>query len=304
MIAFFILFFPIMAQAAPIPIQFGVPESKIVQEMPRKSKSFAFLIPGEMRTYIYDSETAYYEDYQKSYFAITRAKGGWDCLRHYEILANGCIPYFLNLDQCHPETMAFLPKELILEAMHLEGVSDRGIDYSRFNRKQYDEILNKLLEHTRKYLTTRSIANHLLNSVAYTGTGKILFLTNETTPDYLRCLTLIGLKEILQERIVDFPKIEHIYQSYPGDVKKLYGKGFTYTKIIEDLPIDREDIEQRIRQKEFDLIIYGSVHRGLRYHDLVKEIYQPQEILYLCGEDGHGMCEYWNWTNLFLREFN
>ena len=29
----------------------------------------------------------------KKYFWIT-IKAGWDCLRHYEILMNGCIPYF------------------------------------------------------------------------------------------------------------------------------------------------------------------------------------------------------------------
>ena len=43
------------------------------------------------------NESDYYKDYQRSYFAITCKKGGWDCLRHYEILANAVSPTFLIL---------------------------------------------------------------------------------------------------------------------------------------------------------------------------------------------------------------
>ena len=98
--------------ADPYPIQFAIPESKIVNKIPEKSSDFAFLVPGKLDTYIYNTESDYYRDYQKSYFALTCKKGGWDCLRHYEILANGCIPYFTDLDQCHPKTMLFFPKRL------------------------------------------------------------------------------------------------------------------------------------------------------------------------------------------------
>lgn len=37
-------------------------------------------------------EHRYYDDYSRSYFAVTRRKGGWDCMRHYEILAAGTHP--------------------------------------------------------------------------------------------------------------------------------------------------------------------------------------------------------------------
>jgi hypothetical protein len=129
-----------------------------------------------------------------------------------------------------------------------------------------------------------------------------LFLTHNPYPDYLRCVTLIGLKELLQDRIIDVPKIEHIYKSYSKDTHSLYGKGMSYTKIIDDQAVDRDDIEARIANKEFDLIIYGSVHRGLRFYDLVTRTYEPEKIVYLCGEDYH-QCEYAHLNNLFLREF-
>lgn len=288
----------------PFPIQFSIPEVKVVAEIPDKTRDFAYIIPGELHTYIYTKESDYYADYQRSYFAITREKGGWDCMRHYEILANGCIPYFLNLDACNPNTMLLLPKALIREAMNLEGVSYNHIDHTRFNKKRYYEILQELLEYTKQHLTTRAMAQYMLDQLGYSGNGKILFLSHDPSPDYLRECALIGLKELLGDRVVDYPKIDYLYTSYPADrVGSLYGRGFSYTRILDDLAIDRDTIEERIKNKEFDIIIYGSVHRGLRYYDLVNQIYNPSEISYVCGEDRH-MCEYARWHNFFLREYD
>lgn len=297
-----VTFHSLWSHKGPFPIQFCIPEIKMVTTIPHKDKDFAFLIPGDLSTYIYTSESVYYHDYQRSYFAITKKKGGWDCMRHYEILANGCIPYFIDLDKCNENTMAYLPKDLILEAMNLEGVSYLKIDHTKFNRAKYYELLNKILEYTRTHLTTKKMAEYLLETINYSGSGKILFLSNDVSPDYMRCCMLAGLKELLGDRIIDFPKIDHIYTSYL-DAHHLYGKGFSYTQIVDDIPVDRENIEQRIRNKEFDIVIYGSVHRGLRFHNLVRQTYDVEKIVYICGEDDH-QCIYSHFPNLFLREFD
>lgn len=285
------------------PIQFSISETKIVDAIPEKTQDFAYIIPGQLWSYIYSEEKDYYEGYQNSYFAYTWKKGGWDCMRHYEILANGCIPYFVGLEDANPNTMFFLPKELILRAMDLPGVSPLGIDHELFDREKYDEILLQLLGHTREYLTARAMAEYVLETVGYTGKGKILFLLGEEHPDYLPCTLLIGLKELIGDRIVDVPKLPYIYTNYEGEIKDLYGKGMSYTKIVEDLPVDRTNLERRIQQKEFDFILYGSVHRGLPFLDLVKSIYDEDEIFYFCGEDNH-LCEYKNLPHLFIREFD
>jgi len=287
----------------PFPIGFSIPEIKIVTEIPHKDKDFAHIIPGNRKTYIYNSELDYYNDYRRSYYAFTWKKCGWDCMRHYEILASGCIPYFTNLEKCNPNTMHFLPKDLIKEAMQLEGVSYGKIDHTKFNIERYYEILNQLLEHTRNYLTTRSMAQYFLDSINYSGNGKILFLSRSLSPDYMKECLLIGLKEILGDRVIDALKIDYIYTNYPRDTKKLYGKGFSYTKIIEDLPVDRSNLEQRIQNKEFDLIIYGSVHRSCPFHETVKKYYEPEKIIYVCGEDCH-TCSFVNVNTLFLREYD
>ncbi len=283
------------------PIQFSLSESKIIDPLP-KDRDFAFIIPGAPETYIYTKEVDYINDYQRSYYAITCKKAGWDCLRHYEILSSGCIPYFIDLEKCNPNIMPFLPRDLILEAMHLPGVSYREIDHSKFDSKRYYEILNQLLDHTRKHLSSAAMARYLLEKVHYSGSGKVLFLAGNTAPDYLQVCTLIGLKEHLGDRVIDFPKIDYIYKSYKGNINELYGKGFSYTAVIPDIPVDRSSIRKRIRNHEFDLIIYGSVHRGLPFHTLVKHSYQENEIVHLCGEDAH-CCEYMDLPQLFLREW-
>jgi hypothetical protein len=285
----------------PYPIGFSIPECKIVREIPPKDQDFARTVPRDVTPYLFEEEADYYNDYQRSYFAVTKRKGGWDCLRHYEILANGCIPYFLDLASCDPKTLYFFPKELVQEAMALPGVSYLEIDHTQFPEERYREILNQLLVHTRKYLTTRETALYVLNALHYSGQGSVLFLSGEEEIDYLQYLMGIGLKECLRERLVDVVKLAPIYQSYSGDIHKLYGKGMTYTKIVEDIPTDRENIEERIRNREFELIIYSSVHRSLPFYDVVLQTYSAEKIAYLCGGDWHS-CGYAHLKNFFIRE--
>lgn len=290
-----------LLEAKPFPISFSVSRTKIVSEIPEKDKDFAYIIPGNLSTYIFTEEEDYYNDYQRSYFAITRRKGGWDCLRHYEILANGCIPYFIDINQCPTNTMHLLPKALIWEAMHLRGVSYGRIDHAVFDYERYYEILEELLEYTRTHLCAANIAQYMLDTVNYKGDGNILFLGCDKAPDYLKSCVIIGFKELIADRFIEVPRADYLYTDFTGNPKAMYGKGFTYTKVIEDIPVDRENIEERIKNREFDLIIYGYVHHCLPFYDLV-QYYEPEKILYMCGEDDHN-CPFWHLQNFFLREY-
>ena len=99
------------------PITFSIPKEKIYENYNViKTKILSNLIPDFTLNYIYDNEEEYYNEYKTSYFAITRKKAGWDCMRHYEILANGCIPYFLNIENCPKNTMYLLPKKLFIQS--------------------------------------------------------------------------------------------------------------------------------------------------------------------------------------------
>ena len=83
------------------PIQFSIPTLKWenYKNVREKNKilDFSAMIPGEASTYIYSNEKDYINGYGDCFYALTTKKGGWNCLRHYEILLAGTIPYFLDI---------------------------------------------------------------------------------------------------------------------------------------------------------------------------------------------------------------
>jgi len=139
-----------------LPITFGIPTSKLAITNILKTQEYATCIPGQPETYIFKSEQSYYEDYQKSYYGVTTKKAGWDCMRHYEILGNNCVPYFVSLEDCPKNTLANLPKELLLEAKDLT---------ENFEEQKYFSILNELFNYTKNNLTTKNLANYILSKI-------------------------------------------------------------------------------------------------------------------------------------------
>lgn len=136
-----------------LPITFSIPSSKLTTQSMNKTQEYATCIPGQPETYIFKSEQPYYEDYQKSYYGVTMKKAGWDCMRHYEILGNNCIPYFVGLEDCPKNTLTNLPKELLLEAKDLAG---------NFDEQKYFLILNELFDYTKNNLTTQNVAKYVI----------------------------------------------------------------------------------------------------------------------------------------------
>lgn len=279
------------------PITFSIPSEKIVSVVPLKNKIVSTLIPGDLKTYVYNDEESYYDQYKESMFAITTMKGGWDCLRHYEILACGSIPYFINIENCPTKTLALFPKDLIIKGNKLFETIKNNNELSIPNNlmSEYYELTNQLLRYTHENLTTESMATYILKTINRENVENILYLSQDISPDYLRCLTLHGFKKIFGLKCSDFPKIPHIYKNCNISKDKLYGKGFTYSKLLDEtLHNDREteyDIIDNIKNKKYDLIIYGSYHRGIPYYDYICKFYKAEDVVFLCGEDFHN-CNY------------
>jgi len=139
-----------------LPITFGIPTCKLVTPNENKTQEFATCIPGQPETYIFKNEKSYYGDYQRSYYGVTMKKAGWDCMRHYEILGNYCMPYFVGLEDCPNDTLANLPKELLLEGRYLA---------ENFEEQKYFIILDELFKYTKNNLTTKHLAQYILNYV-------------------------------------------------------------------------------------------------------------------------------------------
>jgi len=277
-----------------------MPPEKIVATVPPKTRMVAHIIPGELSTYIYKTEEDYYKGYQDSYFGITGKKGGWDCMRHYEILANGCIPLFCGIWNLPPKTMANFPRELIAETnklyVELTGNNNSLDNKSLTVDKSLDDVdksrlnahIENLLTYTRTHLTTTRAAQNILDSIGAPNTKRILFLSGNLDADYMRCLTLSGFKNLLGAECHDYPKVSHLYDDYTGDFVRHWGGGMTYQKIIKKENRNDEydnTIENDIAQHKYDIVVYGSYHRGLPLIDIVTRYYKDNEIVLLCGED-------------------
>jgi hypothetical protein len=286
------------------PITFSIPEEKIIDNTNLiKTKILSDLIPGKLDTYIYPTEKDYYNEYKESFFAITQRKAGWDSLRHYEIIANGCIPYFIGIEECPEKALALLPKGLLINCNLLyHRFKDRKVsDLSEGEIKYYKQLLVKLVNYTKRNLTTRKMAEYILNTVNIPGIKRVLYISYDTDPDYLRCLTLHGFKELFGKDCHDYPKISHIYKNQGIDYSKLYGRGFTYSNLLDHTLHDSQKsitIEEDISNNYYDLIVYGSFTRGMPYYELVSKCYNNKQIILLCGEDVE---HYTNWD--FVKHF-
>ena len=69
-------------------------------------------VGGGFAHHTFDQEEEYYQDLSKSWFGLTCKKGGWDCLRHYEIIAAGSLllfkDYHLKPKDCSPQELPCL----------------------------------------------------------------------------------------------------------------------------------------------------------------------------------------------------
>ena len=144
------------------PISFAFPANKI-QAAAGKMRSVAHVIPGNIDTYIYDNESDYYDGYNQSLFGITQKKGGWDCLRHYEILGSRCVPWFLDIAFCPRNTCTSLPKNKFLEINRMINEHGANAILTGSLRDRYEEIRSDIHDHFVTNCTTESLAKYLLD---------------------------------------------------------------------------------------------------------------------------------------------
>lgn len=151
------------------PISFSFPRQKIVDRADIvKEKLFSGAKPVEgdnaTKKYTFDNEKDYYSDYAASYFGETMQKGGWDCQRHYEIMASGCVPVFHGLEHCPPRTCASLPKDLLFAVRGL--IADNGVEWFTTDSGLvvYEELQRQIFDHFMNNCTSRATAEYVLNT--------------------------------------------------------------------------------------------------------------------------------------------
>lgn len=283
------------------PISFCIPEENIQRTLPAKSKSFGRVIPGDYTTYynLYN-ESEYFNDLSKSLFAITYKKGGWDCLRHLEILASGSLPLFVGIHKCHHDALSLHPKKLYQQLLNYPGLE---LKYKRkdrmtltFETLKFDEIninknfymvINKaLLQYTRNILSTRAVASYVLETmvaarqVDNNTIRNVFYLTHIDNDmnkgDYMTDFLLHGLKAVLGDgNVIDYPRRDGIYKTakeynttdYLIARSKLYGSGFSWGLKIDELHNgldayrNADVIKRNLMEHRYDAVILGSGHR-------------------------------------------
>jgi hypothetical protein len=90
------------------PISFSIPEEKLLDpaelEGPRPQRFPTHVVDREVQRRVggqtghaFLTESAYNADLRRSRFGITTRRSGWDCLRHLELAAQGCVLCFRDL---------------------------------------------------------------------------------------------------------------------------------------------------------------------------------------------------------------
>lgn len=153
------------------PISYAIPKEKFQPKKYYKTNfcvnncSYGVGYTGIKTKYTFDNEQEYYNQYNNSAFALTCRKGGYDCMRHYEIIACHCLPVFIDYDNWPRTVMTTWPTDLQYQANSLY-IEHKYNDVSFNNDYQvakYYKLLDRFYDYAYTHMTTENLANYLLS---------------------------------------------------------------------------------------------------------------------------------------------
>jgi hypothetical protein len=263
------------------PISYSLPLDEYIDVVPPKTKDCSMIIPRDKNTYKFTTHAGYVAEYASSYYCITYKKGGWDTLRHYEIIAAGCMPYIIDLDYIPEQTMVHYPKQLVMEARSLPGVSfdcraiQVHIDHAVFPRERYLQLLRAVIAHARQHMTTLASAEYVMAAAGFEQVAtmarkpRVLVIATAKKGAPLRAqgnynswFLFHGLRTLLGANAVDSHELSFLYEQ-PLEVmqkqrKQLYGLGFGYAYKLKRVDVNRSHLEEQIAAKQFDVVVYAD----------------------------------------------
>lgn len=190
----------------------------------------------------------------------------------------------------------------------------------QFNETKYFEISDRLLRYTRKYLTNAAVMSYLLKQIGYEEPKKVLLLSpNPKNLDYMT-LTLegglvdLGINFVINsqaEAPVEHKRALKIRDEDPEHpltmeefenaraklgLLKIHGAGmvyglrnnpFSYGESAKAAVANGENLTERIRSNEFDLVIYSEFNPAGKYPlwSAVIESVPPSQIVVVDGAD-------------------
>lgn len=125
---------------------------------PRFKGSYIQSVGDAGVNYVFSTEESYYRNYQDSLFAFTTKKSGWDCMRHYEILAANCLPVFPDIVSAPVFTMNEWDRKLQLK------VNALWLELSNVNQpvpiEYYMPIWHDLMSEFQNLFNTKMKTEH------------------------------------------------------------------------------------------------------------------------------------------------
>jgi hypothetical protein len=85
---------------------------------------------------------------------------------------------------------------------------------------------------------------------------------NPNHEDYLGDGIFHGLRALLGDNVVDYPKLEFLYDNVSASaLGRVRGGGFTLYGLLPDLDVDRDHALPRALDGEFDLVVFSDIWR-------------------------------------------
>lgn len=265
-------------------ISFGLPTRKWptnVKSWRDRSILISPLIPGRKDTYIYETESDYNAMLGDSCFAYTWKKGGWDCFRHVEIIAHGCIPLVPTIDKFPHNSLHLHDKTLYSEIWNECKDFIRKPDKLRHVLELHGDDWQRRLR--ARALTSDFVFKYILSK--FKPVKRLFWIDHRLNQmfDYMSAIVFIGAMESGLELHVCSKSPDVLFGLTATGAKLGHGQGFNYFGYFSDRkapPIVTIPIESLTDQ---DLVIFGSFMRSNEgYHRIAKT---KAQIACIVGED-------------------
>lgn len=230
-------------------ISVGIPDDII--SVNEKTKDFAVNVIGGSIELLCLSEEDYWDNLKKSKF-ICIANNDESFI--WEALSCGCIPYLLNVKT--------VPLQKLYSVPSLLGLSVCNIDMNVFPVIQYNELLNYFYDYIHKYVKCTAIIESFFKTIQYIPKIVLFLIPTCTIEEFeLQSSVLYGLKKHLgNTNVIDYPVQQCMYSTIAKKRHLFPRHGYTYAyKLNSTTPIDRTNIEEKIKNKEFDIIIITGI---------------------------------------------
>ena len=177
--------------------------SEVVDCVPRKYYGFRGGHHSKFgdRAYAFGphEESEYKRAYSESYFGSTKKKAGWDCMRHYEIVASGAVPFFDEDPTRAPSSTPVLAEKLLRDLRTWPGVYPHNgtVDVDVLDASgAYSKLAaGAVLRRKAHYGSARAV--HPRDHGPGPG-SQVLILSAHPAPDFLRESVVHGFRQRLE----------------------------------------------------------------------------------------------------------